>query len=191
VNAWHLQRAVRRLRQGGLVLHPTVGVWGLACDPQCAAAVADLLRLKDRPVDKGLILVGASSEAFAPELDALPALDRARVQRSWPGPVTWVLPSERFPEWITGGRPTVALRVPGHDGCRALCQAFGGPLVSTSANRSDQPPAGNRWQARAWLSRLRRSGESVLPWWLPGETLGRRSPSDICTLEGRALRRSA
>jgi L-threonylcarbamoyladenylate synthase len=128
---WQLELAVAALRAGGLVLHATEGVWGLACDPLRAAAVARLLRVKSRTPDKGLIVIGADAETFAPELDALNAPQREEVLASWPGRVTWLLPSDRFPHWITGGRDTVAVRVPGHAQARALCRKFGGPLVST------------------------------------------------------------
>lgn len=183
---WSLHQAVWRLRRGGLVLHATEGVWGLACDPFDPNAVDALLRLKGRGAHKGLIVVAAEAADFAPELDALAPDQRTRVEATWPGPVTWIVPSRRFPPWITGGRETVALRVPGHDGCRALCRAFGGPLVSTSANRSGARPARNHWQALAWLRGLRRGGVPAarLPFLLPGETAGRRRPSDIMTLDG-------
>ncbi|MDX1352319.1 MAG: Sua5/YciO/YrdC/YwlC family protein, partial [Thiomicrorhabdus sp.] len=68
------------------------------------------------------------------------------VLQSWPGPVTWVLPlksgtQKRMPDWITGGRDTVAVRVSDHPVVQQLCLAFDGPIVSTSANISNQPPA--------------------------------------------------
>jgi len=199
VNHWHLHLAVRVLRRGGLVLHPTEGVWGLACDPWNPAAVEAVLRLKQRPASKGLNVVGAASGCFEAELSQLEPAARARVLASWPGPVTWLLPSERFPAWITGGRDVVAVRVPGHAGCRDLCRAFGSPLVSTSANRSGAAPARNRFQARAWLrdaGRDRPAGETdAMPreaaglYLLPGETLGRSRPSDIRTTQGDELRR--
>ncbi|MDZ7668370.1 MAG: L-threonylcarbamoyladenylate synthase [Gammaproteobacteria bacterium] len=199
MNHWHLHLAVRVLRRGGVVLHPTEGVWGLACDPWNAAAVEALLHFKQRPANKGLIVVGAAAGCFEAELSQLEPSAQDRVLASWPGPVTWLLPSERFPEWITGGRDTVAVRVPGHAGCRDLCRAFGSPLVSTSANRSGAPPARNRFQARAWLrdtcrdraaggadAALRHEADLYL---LPGETLGRRRPSDLRTIQGDEIRR--
>ncbi len=192
MNAWHLRLAVRVLREGGLVLHATEGVWGFACDPFDAGAVARLLALKRRDVGKGLIVIDASPEGFAEELAGIPAGDRAKVLGSWPGPVTWVLPSRRFPTWITGGRDSVAVRVPGHPQARDLCLAAGGPLVSTSANRAGRPAPRNRFQARAVLSRLRRSRTSAANarrvHVLGGETLGRHAPSEIRTLAGATLR---
>lgn len=191
---WHLHLAVRQLRRGGIVLHATEGVWGLACDPWNLQAVERLLLCKGRAASKGLILVAERAESFQVELEALDAPSRGRVLESWPGPVTWLLPNQRFPGWITGGRDHVAVRVPGHAGCRTLCRAFGGPLVSTSANRTGHPPARNRLQARAWLRDLHRRPQSrgceaSRIYLLPGETLGRRRPSEIRSLFGQPLRR--
>ncbi len=190
MNPWHLHLAVRVLRRGGLVLHATEGVWGLACDPWSPAAVDRLLALKQRDVGKGLIVMAADAETFSAELDALPAADRRRVVESWPGAVTWVVPNRQFPVWITGGRNTVALRVTGHRQARALCRSWGGALVTTSANRSGRPPARNALQARACWRDLRAAGAAldVDVHLLPGETLGRAGPSEIRTLAGCRLR---
>ncbi|MDN5848900.1 MAG: Sua5/YciO/YrdC/YwlC family protein, partial [Nitrococcus sp.] len=66
----------------------------------------------------------------------------ARMTASWPGPVTWVLPAAaEVPAWLTGNRETIAVRVTAHPIAAALCRAFGGALVSTSANRSGSVPA--------------------------------------------------
>jgi L-threonylcarbamoyladenylate synthase len=192
VNPWHARLAVRVLRRGGLVLHATEGVWGFACDPFDAGAVARLLSAKGRAAAKGLILIGDGPDRFAPELDALDAAGRSAVIASWPGAVTWILPNREFPPWITGGRDTVAVRVPGHADARALVTAFDGPLVSTSANPTGRPPARNRFQARARLRDLRRRGRRWRRpdeiYLLPGETGGRRGPSEIRTVAGERLR---
>ncbi len=157
MNAWQARLAVRALGHGGLVLHATEGVWGFACDPWNRTAVSRLLVLKGRRQEKGLIVIAADTECFAPELTAIPSVaDRETVRASWPDAVTWILPNVRFPAWVTGGRATVAARVPGHVESRDLCRAFGGPLVSTSANRAGRRPARSRIQARALLRDLRR-----------------------------------
>lgn len=193
MNPWHLHLAARVLRQGGQVLHATEGVWGIAADPFNAAAVAELLALKGRAQTKGLIVIGADAASFDDELGLLEPPQRKAVRATWPGPVTWILPSRRFPPWITGGRPTVAARVPGHPQARALCRAFGGSLVSTSANLSRRPPSRNRLQARRFLSGLRTAPGRAkrLVYLLPGETQGRVGPSEIRTLDGAYLRGGA
>ena len=65
-----------------------------------------------------------------------------RAQNTWPGPYTWVFPaSDNAPSWIRGDHPSIALRVTEHPIASALCEAFGGPIVSTSANIEGTPPA--------------------------------------------------
>ena len=185
ISSWHLRLAVRSLRAGGIVVHATEGVWGLACDPFNAAAVSRLLAIKRRSVAKGLILIGADARSFEPELAGLAYAQRSRIEVSWPGPVTWVLPQQRFPAWITGAHHQVAVRVPGHPQARALCRAFEGVLVSTSANLGGRPAARNRLQAQRFASLVLRQDIDFL---LPGEVLGAAGPSEIRTLEGATLR---
>lgn len=139
-----IEEAAALLRQGGLLAYPTEAVWGLGCDPDDRDAVLRLLQLKQRPQEKGLILVAARFDQLQPWLDliALPPQRLAAVLGSWPGPNTWVMPAATdAPAWITGGRGGIAVRVSGHPLVAALCEAFGGPLVSTSANLGGQPPA--------------------------------------------------
>ncbi|OOY83985.1 tRNA threonylcarbamoyladenosine biosynthesis protein RimN, partial [Solemya velum gill symbiont] len=69
--------------------------------------------------------------------------------------VTWVVPAATdVPAWITGGRDTVAVRVTAHPIASDLCTAFGGALVSTSANTSGKEPARNPLQVRQRLRHL-------------------------------------
>jgi L-threonylcarbamoyladenylate synthase len=99
-----------------------------------------------------VLLIGADFDQIAPYIDlaATPheALERARA--TWPGPHTWILPrAAGVPEWIAGGHAGIALRVTAHAPAAALCRAFGGALVSTSANRHGESPARTAAEARA------------------------------------------
>ena len=137
-----LDALVDLLRRGGVIAYPTEAVWGLGCDPFDQAAVLRLLALKQRPVDKGLILVAATVTQLDGLVDweALPAQRRDTVLADWPGPHTWIVPATaRVPRWITGSHTGVAMRVSAHPPVVALCNAFGGALVSTSANPAAAP----------------------------------------------------
>lgn len=130
------------LQQGGVIAYPTEAVWGLGCDPYNSAAVTKLCQLKQRPLSKGVLLVGADVEQVAPLLQSLPPARRAAIMASWPGHVTWVLPNTLgFGDYITGGRNTVAVRISAHPVIQQLSSQFGGLIVSTSANLSGQEPA--------------------------------------------------
>lgn len=169
---WHLRRAVQVLRGGGLVAYPTEAVWGLGCDPLNPDAVHALLALKRRAPDKGLILIAAGEHQLTPYV-SLPEAWAAEVRASWPGPVTWLLPVRpHVPAWLRGRHARLAVRVTDHPRAAALCRAFGGPVVSTSANPSGRPPARSR------LAVQRLFGDA-LDYVLPGELGGRRAPSEI------------
>lgn len=123
------------LKKGGVIAYPTEAVWGLGCDPSNTKAINRLLALKKRPPSKGLILIGATIDHFAPILSRLTQNELNQVISSWPGPVTWVLPHFGLVSpLISGFRETVAIRVTDHPQVQSLCLAFGGPIVSTSAN---------------------------------------------------------
>lgn len=137
-----LDAAVTSLRDGGVIAYPTEAVWGLGCDPDNGEALASLIRLKQRDPAKGLILIAGDIAQLEPWLAGLDKLDRQRLAASWPGPNTWLVPDNgRSKPLLRGEHASVALRVSDHPGVIALCAAFGGPLVSTSANRAGEPPA--------------------------------------------------
>lgn len=140
-------RAAECLRGGGVVAYPTEAVWGIGCDPFDAGAVHRLLALKQREEAKGLILAAADLSQLdgIADWDALPRDRRDAVLASWPGPHTWIVPATpRVPRWITGEHAGVALRVSAHPVVAALCRAYGGALVSTSANTAGAPPPKRR-----------------------------------------------
>ena len=136
-------QAAAALKQGGVIAYPTEGVWGLGCDPMNETAVLRLLQIKERPVDKGLILVAAHLDQLKPLLDltALSTDRLADVLATWPGPHTWIMPAHSSaPRWITGAHDSIAVRISEHPVVIALCDAFGGALVSTSANPAGASP---------------------------------------------------
>ncbi len=144
-----IAEAAVALKGGGVIAYPTEAVWGVGCDPLDETAVRRLLAIKQRPVDKGLILVAGATGHLDGLLDweALPTDRSEAVFASWPGPHTWIVPATgRVPHWITGAHDGVAVRVTAHPVVVGLCAAFGRPLVSTSANLAGEAPAFNRGQ---------------------------------------------
>ncbi|HAS77505.1 MAG TPA: tRNA threonylcarbamoyladenosine biosynthesis protein RimN, partial [Marinobacter adhaerens] len=101
---WQLHCARRTVLGGGVIAYPTEAVWGLGCDPWDQEAVEKVLELKQRPVEKGVILVASSLDQVRFLLDPLPLLLRAEAERHWPGPVTCLLPDpeRQVPEWGRG-----------------------------------------------------------------------------------------
>lgn len=139
-----VEAAAALMRRGGVLAYPTEAVFGLGCDPLNEAAFQRLFALKGRPPSQGVLLIAADFSQVEPYIDlaSVPADVLATVKSSWPGPHTWVFPrSARVPSWVSGGHDGIALRVTAHGPAAALCQVFGAPLVSTSANPHGQPPA--------------------------------------------------
>ncbi|MGB5569781.1 MAG: Sua5/YciO/YrdC/YwlC family protein, partial [Sedimenticolaceae bacterium] len=95
-----LQRAVQLLRSGGVLPYPTEAVYGLGCDPLNRHAVERLLDIKKRPVQKGLILIASRFQQLTPFIAAQPPEIQRRLDESWPGPVTWLVPANpATPRW--------------------------------------------------------------------------------------------
>ena len=184
VSNWQLAQAARAVAAGGVIAYPTEAVWGVGCDPWNAAAVFRLLALKDRPVEKGLILIAGQIADFAFLLDGLPPEQRAQLEQSWPGPNTWLVPHHgRLPYWLCGQHSTIALRVSDHPAVQALC-ARSGPLVSTSANPAGRPAARSRLRVQQYFG-------DQLDAVLNAPLGGRQNPSLIRELAtGRVIRPS-
>jgi len=136
-----VQEAAALLRQGGVLAYPTEAVWGLGCDPFNSRALQRLLLLKERDPSKGVILIAANIEQFKPWLTEITPAQQKVLEKSWPGPQTWLVKNNGYtPELIRGKHAKVALRVSDHPWVVALCEAFDGPIVSTSANTTGQAP---------------------------------------------------
>lgn len=183
-SAFRLRAAVAALYRGGIIACPTEAVWGLSCDPDDEDAVLRLLALKRRRLAKGLILVAATQEQFGLLLAGLPREQQQELSASWPGPATWLVPHcGRVPPWIHGEHDTVAVRVSDHPVVRALCLAWGGPLVSTSANPAGALAALQSFQVRRYF------GEE-LDCLLPGAVGGSGRPTGIRDLASGQIIRS-
>ncbi|MBI3746036.1 MAG: threonylcarbamoyl-AMP synthase [Chloroflexi bacterium] len=134
--------AIEVLRGGGIVALPTDTVYGIAVAIDAPDGIERLFRAKDRPPEKGIALLLADA-VQAWDLGVESASARRLAVAFWPGPLTLVLarrPGVDLPAALTGGAPTVGVRVPDHDAPRALARALG-PLPTTSANRSGEPDA--------------------------------------------------
>ncbi|MFY8274631.1 L-threonylcarbamoyladenylate synthase [Pseudoalteromonas sp. SSDWG2] len=143
--------ALSSLQQGEVILYPTEAVYGLGCDPMNEQAVQALLAMKQRPVEKGLILIADNYGQLLPYVadSKIPMDKRTDIFSQWPGAITWVMPaSTSAPKWLTGAFDSIAVRVSAHPTVKRLCQEFGGPIVSTSANVSGQAPVTTVAQGR-------------------------------------------
>lgn len=132
------------IESGAVVAYPTEAVYGLGCDPDNDAAIEKLLAVKQRPWEKGLILIASGFDQLKPYID-LSRVTEAQLQFAfdkWPGPFTFVIPAKAgVSRMLRGSFDTIAVRVTAHEGVRAMCDACRKPLVSTSANLAGEQPA--------------------------------------------------
>jgi L-threonylcarbamoyladenylate synthase len=128
--------AVDRLRSGGLVAVATETVYGLAADADNRSAVARIFEIKGRPVGHPLIVHLADANELSEWARSIPQSARVLTSACWPGPLTVLLErGQRVLDIVTGGRPSVAIRVPSHPLTLDLLDRFGGGLAAPSANR--------------------------------------------------------
>ena len=169
-----LNTAIDFLNQGKLVAYPTEAVWGIGCDPFNQSAVRKILEIKQRPAKKGLILVAADVSQISDLVSSLTLAQMELLNSSWPGPTTWLIPDERdlYPAWVKGEHASIAIRVSAHPLIQSLCERFGRPIVSTSANASGQTEIRSQ-------SMVEQQFADNIDYILPGHIGEQRSPSQI------------
>ena len=134
-----LDDALRCLARGGVVAIPTDTLYGLAADAQNERALTRVFDAKGRPAKLALPILVSTWE----QVSMVAVVDGDEIRQLamsfWPGSLTLVLP--RQPELstlVTGGRDTVAVRIPSHWIPLSLANRLGRPITGTSANRSGQ-----------------------------------------------------
>ncbi len=136
-----IQKGADAINRDGLVCYPTEGVFGLGCLPTADEAVARILQFKNRQPEQGLILIAATLEQLEPWI-APTTIELENLLSATSRPTTWVVTSAAAtPDWVTGGRNTVAVRLCSHPIAQELCLLTDSALVSTSTNRSGRPAA--------------------------------------------------
>tara|TARA_B110000003_G_C16569896_1_gene503879 strand:- start:641 stop:1210 length:570 start_codon:yes stop_codon:yes gene_type:complete len=177
---WHghveILEAAEIIIGGGVIAYPTEAVWGLGCDPFSEQAVSKILCLKQRPVDKGLILIGSCADHFSQYLCGLESKYLQLFATPLSQPTTWLVPDNGFaPRWIVGNHSTVALRITRHPVVSALCNTFGGAIVSTSANPQGLPAAITQIKVDEYFA-------GSLDFYAPGDVVGASRESEIKNL---------
>ena len=176
MTSWHIRQATRLLRAGGVVAYPTETVYGLGCDPLDFQAVKQILALKQRPMEKGLILIAANLKQLQPYIDISDPKLLAKLQHPTTHPTTWIAPARPcIPQWLTGNHDTIAVRICQHPIASQLCAAFGNAIVSTSANPARQTPAHNALAVRRYF-------DGKLDYVLAAHTERQARPSQIKNL---------
>ncbi len=171
------------LKRGGVIAYPTESCYGFGCDPRNRRAVQRILRLKQRPQRKGLILIASSYRQVACYLRPLALVEQQKLQDAGAQAITYLMPVKpSCPRWLRGAHDTLAVRLTAHPFARQLCRSLDSALVSTSANRSGQRPA------KTWAECQRLFGQRVRV--LRGRVGNRKRPSTIRAWDdGRIIRK--
>ena len=184
MTSWiRVDEAARIVLEGGVIAYPTEAVYGIGCLPWNEDALLRVLALKRRTPQKGLIVVASSIEQLEPLARSPGGAIGDEMRARWPGPLTWIVQAQpSVPSLLTGGRPTIAVRVSAHPIVQRLCRRSGSALVSTSANLSGGAPA------RTALAVRRRLG-SLVDYVLGGPLGDSPRPTEIRdAATGRVLR---
>ena len=131
-----MELAVRTLKNSGLVAIPTETVYGLGAAINDEVAIAKIFAVKGRPQDHPLIVHVANIEQLH-EVALNVSDDALKIAHAcWPGALTLLLQrSDQVSLGITGGRETVAVRIPDNGFTRELITQLGSPIAAPSANR--------------------------------------------------------
>lgn len=142
-------RAARVLVDAGLVAFPTETCYGLAVDPFNERALNKLFQIKNRPLDKPVLLLINEISLIGTLAAQIPGIYRQLIEKYWPGPLTLIFPARpELSPLLTGGTGTVGVRISPHPIAQQLIRAFGGAITATSANISGYPPARSAEEVR-------------------------------------------
>ena len=138
----NINQAADIIKNGGLIAYPTETVYGLGADPYNSEAIQKIFTAKGRAEDKGIILLIRGADDLSRLICNISPTAQILIEAFWPGPLTLVFHANRdLSPALLGGRDTIALRHSSSPIATRLLSALGGPLTSTSANRSTEPPA--------------------------------------------------
>ena len=127
------------LISGNIVSIPTDTVYGLSCNIS-EDAVAKVINLKRRDSSKGFIIISHDCNHLLQYVDTA-KLSNEQIHRlcsKHKQPITWIAPAKKDIQWLTGGKPTVAVRLVSTDTIKKICSELGRPIISTSANISGE-----------------------------------------------------
>lgn len=134
-----INKALEVLKNGGVILYPTDTIWGLGCDATNVEAVEKLLKIKNRPAEKSLIVLLDVDSKIQSYINEVPEVAYDLIEYA-ENPLTIVFPgAKNLAPNVINSDGSVGIRIVKHDFCTPLLQRFRKPIVSTSANLSGQP----------------------------------------------------
>jgi len=146
-----IKQAAKIILNDGIISYPTESVFGLGCNPMSEPAVHRILKLKQRPVEKGLIIVAANLQQLKPYIDISTEEETTILNEK--KPITWLVKkTTQTPLWVCGSHKKIAVRISQHPPVIQLCNLINQAIISTSANPAGEAPALNSQQSRIYFS---------------------------------------
>ena len=138
-NEKEIAKIVKVLQNGGLVIYPTDTVYGLGCDITNTKALEKVAKIKRVKLEKSNFSFVCNNLSHLS--DYVKQIDTATykiLKRALPGPYTFILPGSNSLPKVFKKRKTVGIRVPDNNIARAIVEALGNPIVSTSIHDEDE-----------------------------------------------------
>ncbi len=134
-----VQEVTGVLKKGGVILYPTDTIWGIGCDATNSKAADRIFRIKERMIEKSMIILVSDMEMLQEYVSDVPEIVRELIA-SVEEPLTIIYPGARnLPKNVLAEDDSIAIRIPRHDFCQAIIQSLNKPITSTSANLSGTP----------------------------------------------------
>jgi L-threonylcarbamoyladenylate synthase len=166
-----LRQIVADIKQGAVLVFPTETVYGIGASVFSLSGIKRIYRLKGRHGRKPLAILVPSLWAAKPLVESIPPEAQRMARRFWPGPLTLVLKASTLGRLVTGGYPTIAVRIPDHPIALSILRRVGVPLATTSVNRSGGKPAVTASAARLFGAKV--------DWMIDGGTCRVKTASSV------------
>lgn len=135
-----IKKAAAVIKAGGIIAYPTRCLYGLGTDAFDAGAVAGIFSIKQRSVQKPILILIDHPKQLERLVTRVPKIAAKIMRQFWPGQVTLVFEAGTdVSSGLTGGSGKIGIRLPGHPVAAALVEAVAGPITGTSANLSGSP----------------------------------------------------
>ncbi len=169
-----IKEALDVLNNGGTILYPTDTIWGIGCDATNGKAIERVYHIKERMQEKSLIILVKDMDMLRKYVKEVPETAEELIA-SIKEPLTIIYPEARkLPGNLLASDGSIAIRIPSHEFCQELLEAFGKPITSTSANVSG---AANPFSFSSVVQPLKDAVDHIVP--VRYQTLSRPKPSTI------------
>lgn len=138
-----VEKALKVIQDGGIILYPTDTIWGIGCDATNTEAIKKIFKLKQRDEAKSMIILLDTENKLESYVQEVPAIAYDLIEYA-ENPLTLVMPgAKNISPALIAADGSVGIRVPNHPFCQQLIQRLRRPIVSTSANISGSPSPQN------------------------------------------------